>query len=90
MSDIPQSYWRIERVYFTAKPVDDFLKKYKEWFKSEDGSFPASAAEFAERISKNDFIQLYQYPQNRKDTEHDYFEMTDDNHVVPRHLFTPV
>ena len=88
--EIPQSYWRIEKVYFTATPVVDFLKRYEEWLKGEGETLSNVSAEFAERISKNDFIQLYQFPQKRTDVEHDYFEMTDDNHVIPRHLFTTV
>ena len=66
MSEIPKSFWRIERVYFTAKPVDGFLKKYEEWLKSEGELFTVAIAEFAKRISKNDFIQLYEFPQERK------------------------
>ena len=85
---IPNSFWAIERVYFTAKPVDDFFKEYEAWFKGEGGTFTVQVSEFAEKISKNDFIQLYQFPQDRKDIEHDYFEMADDNHVIPRRLFT--
>ena len=84
---IKQSYWRLEKVYFTVSPVNDFFNKYKEWFVNEDGSFPDSAAEFAEKINTNDFIQVYKFPQKRTDIEHDYFEMSDDNHVIPRHLF---
>jgi len=84
---IPQSYWRLEKVYFTVKPVGGFLKKYEEWVKSERELFTVDVAEFAERINKNDFIQIYQFPQERKDIEYDYFEMVDDNHVIPRHLF---
>lgn len=85
---IPRSTWVIDRVYFTAKPVNNFFNEYKEWFEGEGDEFTASTSDFAETISKNDFIQLYQFPQERTDIEHDYFELLDDNHVIPRHLFT--
>jgi cyclopropane fatty-acyl-phospholipid synthase-like methyltransferase len=88
MSDIPRSTWVIDRVYFTAKPVNDFFSEYKRWLEIEGNLFTASVSCFAEKISKNNFIQLYQFPQKRTDIEHDYFELLDDNHVIPRHLFT--
>tara|TARA_R110000851_G_scaffold329720_1_gene501883 strand:+ start:624 stop:899 length:276 start_codon:yes stop_codon:yes gene_type:complete len=90
MSDIPRSAWVIDRAYFTAKPANDFFNEYKGWFESEGNLFTVSVSDFAEKISKNDFIQLYQFPQERTDIDHDYFELLDDNHVIPRHLFTLV
>jgi len=87
---IPKSYWVIRKVYFTASPVDGFLKKYELWVKSEGELFTVEVAEFAEKIGRNDFIQLYQFPQDRVDVGYDYFEITDDNHVIPRCLFNLV
>ena len=91
-NNIPKSYWRLEKVYFTAKPVDDFKAKYLEWWESYDGSDNLHCEklhEFLDYISKNTLVQLYEFPYKYSE-ELDYFEILDDNHVIPRHLFEVV
>jgi hypothetical protein len=93
-NNIPKSYWRLEKVYFTAKPVDDFKAKYLEWLEDYDGSDNLHCEklhEFLDYISKNDLVQLYESPPYKSSSEElDYFEILDDNHVIPRHLFEVV
>ena len=90
MSDTPASQWVIDKNYFTVKPVDHFRVKYFEWLKGYDPEAAHTNAmdDFLDYMTRNDFVQVYEYP--HESPLKDYFEMTDDDHVIPRHLFTIV
>ena len=87
MSDTPKSQWVINKNYFTVKPVDHFRLKYFEWLKDYDpeAEHTEDTDKFLDYMVRNDFVQVYEYPQENQ--VKDYFEMQDDNHVIPRHLF---
>ncbi len=44
--------------------------------------------DFLDYMTRNDVVQVCEYPHDNP--VKDYFEMVDDNHVIPRHLFTLV
>lgn len=87
MNDTPSSQWVIDRNYFTVKPVEQFKEKYLTWLEEYDSGFKYTKelSAFLDYMGKNDFVQVYEYPHNNP--LKDYFEMTDDNHVIPRELF---
>lgn len=88
MSDTPKSQWGTDKSYFTAIPVDHFRLKYFEWLKDYDpeAEHTEELDIFLDYMARNDFVQIYEYPHDNP--VKDYFEMNDDNHVIPRHLFT--
>ena len=87
ISDTPASQWVIDKNYFTVKPVEHFKLKYFEWLKDYDpeAKHTEDTDIFLDYMTKNDFVQVYEYP--HESPLKDYFEMSDDNHVIPRHLF---
>lgn len=90
MSGTPQSQWVIDKNYFTVKPVDSFRLKYFEWLKDYDpeAKHTTELDVFLDYMTRNDLVQVYEYP--HENPVKDYFEMSDNNHVIPRHLFTLV
>mgnify|MGYP000023527773 CR=1 FL=1 len=87
MSDTPKSQWVIEENYFTVKPVDNFRLRYFEWLNDYDPEAKHTEAtdDFLDYMTRSEFVQVYEYP--HKSPIKDYFEMNDNNHVIPRHLF---
>lgn len=85
---VQKSSWVIKAVYFDAEVVDNFAKKYLEWFANDGSEVEDSTIQFANRIENEKVIKIYQFP-FEKDTDEtaDYFEKEDDNHVIPYHLF---
>ncbi len=90
MSDTPSSQWVIDKNYFTVKPVDHFRLKYFEWLKDYDPEAEHTEAmdDFLDYMTRNGVVQVWEYPHDNP--VKDYFEMMDNNHVIPRHLFTLV
>lgn len=100
---IPRSSWILESAYFTAKLVEDFEVKYKDYQKSEGLKEEDLLGEdltdtLVEWLlaSERGELELYQFPQEpdsqcfSKDiieNHSDYFERYDDNWVLPRFLF---
>lgn len=87
---IPASNWVLSKEYFEVELVVDFELKYRDWFTGEGNIINQDFERFMLYLKENPTVELYQFPQARTDIEHDYFERDDDNHVVPRHLFTPI
>ena len=56
------------------------MKEYDPGFEYTDDT-----EHFIDRMTRHDFVHVYEYP--HESPEKDYFEMSDDNHVIPRHLF---
>lgn len=106
MKDLPKSSLAVNRVYFKARPVDGFKSKWIEWMISYDGAYnekevmhsynqDGALDEFLDRVESMSEIELYKFPCDHskaggRDHLCDYFEMLDDNHVIPRSLFTPI
>lgn len=87
MSDTPKSQWVIDKNYFTVKIIDNFKSKYLEWLKEYDteAEYTEDMGDFLDYMTRNEFVQVYEYP--HENPIKDYFEMSDDNYVMPRHLF---
>ena len=84
---IPKSRWLLEKSYFNVYLVDNFRGKYIEWHSIENEDSPlitndCDMEDFLDAVGSFKVISVYQFP----DSE-DYFEETDDNFVIPRHLF---
>ena len=90
--NVPKSQWIIEKVFFKVKLVDNFKSEYIGWM-SEVGHDhdDLDMLKFIENVTNQDTVELYQFPSQKPwdndDSEQDYFERLDDNHVIPRILF---
>lgn len=84
---IPVSRWVLEKNYFNVYLVDNFRSKFIEWSCFEHDGYSLFEDKkaldlFLDTVGNCKEISVYQFP----DSE-DYFEETDDNFVIPRHLF---
>ena len=89
---IPKSTWTLKREYFKVKLIDNFKAEYLEWM-SEIGHDcdDLDLLKFIDAVTSQDTVEFYQFPTSKPfdsdDTDQDYFEKIDDNHVLPRSVF---
>ena len=84
---IPKRRRVLEKNYFNVYLVDNFRSKFIEWSCFEHDGYSLFEDKkaldlFLDTVGNCKEISVYQFP----DSE-DYFEETDDNFVIPRHLF---
>ncbi len=90
--EIPKSTWTLKREYFKVKLIDNFKAEYLEWM-AEIGHDcdDLDLLKFIDAVTSQDTVEFYQFPTSKPfdsdDTDQDYFEKIDDNHVLPRSVF---
>jgi len=91
--NIVKSEWVLKKNYFKVKLIDNFKLEYIEWMTEQGHDHDdLDMLKFIEEVTSRDDVELYQFPHDfpfkTNDVEFDYFEKVDDNHVLPRMLFT--